>query len=152
MKHGNLGRTDAHRSHVALVSFGQRDSEAAWIAEAIKILVPSDAEGAVHDKKDGSHRGLTLSDIALLVRSSTDVRTYMQALEDAGIPCVVRAGPDLFSQPETLLFVAALAITAASAEPWCRNPPPSATNAGNRSPLPPPLPHTPVFRKTQRPS
>lgn len=112
MKHGNPGRTDAHRSHVALVGFGQRRNEAAWIADAIKILVPSEAEGAVHDKKDGSHRGLTLSDIAILVRSSTDVRTYMQALEDAGIPCVVRAGPDLFSQPEILLFVAALAITA----------------------------------------
>ena len=112
MKHGNIRRKDQHRSHVALVGFSQRPEEAAWIAEAIRILVPSEAEGAMHDKKDGSHRGLTLSDIAVLVRSSTDVRTYMQALEDAGVPCVVRAGPDLFSQPEVLLFVAALAITA----------------------------------------
>jgi DNA helicase-2/ATP-dependent DNA helicase PcrA len=36
----------------------------------------------------------------------------MQALETAGIPCVVRAGPDLFSQPEVLFFVSTLAITA----------------------------------------
>src|SRR5262249_55700227 len=43
---------------------------------------------------------------------STDVRSYMRALESAGIPCVVRAGPDLFSQPEVLFFVSALAITA----------------------------------------
>lgn len=112
MKHGNPRRRDQHRSHVALVAFPQRAYEAAWIAAAIRILVPSTAEGAMHDKKDGSHRGLTLSDIAVLVRSSTDVRTYMQALEDAGIPCVVRAGPDLFSQPEVLLFLAALALTA----------------------------------------
>jgi DNA helicase-2/ATP-dependent DNA helicase PcrA len=116
MKQGSLGRTDAHRSHVALVSFGERENEAAWIAETIRILMPSEAEGALHDKKDGSHRGLTLSDIGLLVRSSTDVRTYMQALEDAGIPCVVRAGPDLFSQPETLVLLGALAITAGSGE------------------------------------
>ena len=112
MTHGNPGRKDKHRSHVALVSFPDRGREAAWIAEAIRVLVPSEAEGAIHDKKDGSRRGLTLSDIVVLVRSSTDVRTYMQALEEAGIPCVVRAGPDLFSQPEVLLLLAALALTA----------------------------------------
>ena len=116
MKHGNAGRVDTHRSHLALVGFGNRSGEATWIAEAIRILVPSEAEGAIHDKKDGKHRGLTFSDLGLLVRSSTDVRTYMQALEDAGIPCVVRAGPDLFSQPEILLFLSALAITAGTAE------------------------------------
>lgn len=112
MKHGNANRTDHDTSHLALVSFSEREEEASWIAEAIKILVPTESEGALHDKRDGSKRGLTLSDIAVFVRSSTDVRTYMQALESAGIPCVVKAGPDLFSQPEVLLFVATLAITA----------------------------------------
>jgi DNA helicase-2/ATP-dependent DNA helicase PcrA len=116
MKHGNKTRTDHHESHLALVSFHDRKDEASWIAKAIRILVPTKAEGALHDKRDGSHRGLTLSDVAVMVRSSTDVRTYMQALEAAGIPCVVRAGPDLFSQPEVLLFVAALAITAGCVE------------------------------------
>lgn len=111
MKHGNHGRHDHDKSHVALVSFEDRDKEASWIAEAIRVLVPSEAEGALHDKKDGSHRGLALSDMAVLVRSSTDVRSYMEALEEAGIPCVVRAGPDLFSQPEILFFLGALAIT-----------------------------------------
>ncbi len=112
MKAGNKARKDQHPSHMALVSFNDRMQEAGWIAEAIRILVPSEAEGALHDKKDGSHRGLTLSDMAILVRSSTDVRTYMKALESSGIPCVVRAGPDLFSQPEILFFIAALAISA----------------------------------------
>lgn len=112
MKAGNKARKDQHQSHMALVSFNDRMQEAGWIAEAIRILVPSEAEGALHDKKDGSHRGLTLSDMAILVRSSTDVRTYMRALEASGIPCVVRAGPDLFSQPEILFFIAALAISA----------------------------------------
>jgi len=112
MKHGRTARRDHHRSHVAVVRFAKRDQEAAWIADAIKVLVPSETQGAIHDKKEKKQRGLALSDIALLVRSSTDVRAYMQALEAAGIPCVVRAGPDLFSQPEVLLFVAALAITA----------------------------------------
>ena len=112
MKHGNPGRHDHHPSHVALIDFDTRAHEAAWIAEAIRILVPTEIAGAMHDKKDGSHRGISLSDVAVLVRSTTNVRDYMQALEALGIPCVVRAGPDLFSQPEILLFVAALAITA----------------------------------------
>lgn len=111
MTHGNKQRKDYHPSHVALIGFSERDQEAAWIAEAVRALVPSDQEGALHDKRGGTHRGLALSDIAVLVRSSTDVRTYMQALQDAGIDCVVRAGPDLFSQPEVLFFLAALAIT-----------------------------------------
>ncbi len=112
MKHGNKLRKDQHASHVALIGFAGRASEAAWIADAVRALVPSEYEGAVHDKKDGAHRGLALSDLAILVRSSSDVRTYMQALESAGIACVVRAGPDLFSQPEVLFFLAALALTA----------------------------------------
>ncbi len=115
MTHGNLTRLDHDPSHVALVSFDSRDDEARWIADAIRILVPAlNDEGARHDKRDGTERGLVLSDIAVLVRSSTDVRTYMRALESAGVPCIVRAGPDLFSQPEVLLFIAVIAITAGS--------------------------------------
>jgi len=116
MAHGNSKRTDQHPSHIALVSFGERTDEADWIADAIKVLVPTETEGALHDKKDGLARGLTLSDIAVLVRSSTDVRAYMNALEAAGIPCVVRAGPDLFSQPEVLFFISALATSAGGTE------------------------------------
>lgn len=112
MEHGRKRRDDNHRSHVSLINFRRRLQEAEWIAEAIRALVPSETKGALHDKKDGSWRGITLSDIAVLVRSSTDVRTYMHALENAKISCVVRAGPDLFSQPEILFFIAALAITA----------------------------------------
>jgi DNA helicase-2/ATP-dependent DNA helicase PcrA len=116
MKPGIGRRKDWHRSHVALLSFKERHEEAAWIADAINVLVPSEIEGALHDKKDGSKRGLSMSDIAILVRSSTDVRTYMHALEAVGIPCVVRAGPDLFSQPEVLFFLAAMAISAGIGE------------------------------------
>jgi DNA helicase-2/ATP-dependent DNA helicase PcrA len=35
----------------------------------------------------------------------------MRALEAAGLHCVVRAGPDLFSQPEVLLLLGALGVT-----------------------------------------
>lgn len=112
MTHGNATRKDLHKSHVALVGFESRDDEANWLAEAIKTLVPAGNRGTSHDKRDGSQRGLTLSDVAVLVRSSTSVRTYMEVLEAHGIPSVVRAGPDLFSQPEVLLLVGALGVTA----------------------------------------
>jgi DNA helicase-2/ATP-dependent DNA helicase PcrA len=112
MVHGNERRKDQHRSHIAVVHFEEREHEAEWIAEAVKVLVPSSVEGARHDTRRQSERGIALSDIAVLVRSSTDVRTYMRALEAAQIPCITRAGPDLFSQPEVLLIVAALAISA----------------------------------------
>jgi ATP-dependent DNA helicase UvrD/PcrA len=92
--------------------FRVRIDEARWISEAIREIVPTEAQGALHDKRDGKYRGLTLSDVAILVRSSTDVRTYMRILEEAGIPSVVRAGPDLFSQPEVLFFTGAIGITA----------------------------------------
>jgi DNA helicase-2/ATP-dependent DNA helicase PcrA len=111
MLHGKKDRVDTHPSHIALIGFSQRTAEAQWIAEAVRALVPSEAEGALHDKRDGKNRGLALSDIAVLVRSSTDVRTYMRGLESAGIPCIVRAGPDLFSQPEVLFFLGAVALT-----------------------------------------
>ncbi|MEP6889458.1 MAG: ATP-dependent DNA helicase [Nitrospirota bacterium] len=112
MTHGNKSRKHAHASHLALTGFPDRNAEADWIADAIKILVPSKIKGARHDKKDGTERGISLADIAVLVRSSTDVRTYMEVLEKAGVPSVVRAGPDLFSQPEVMLFVASFAISA----------------------------------------
>jgi len=111
MLHGKAERLDTHRSHVALVEFQERNQEAAWIAQAIRAIVPSPTEGAEHDRRDGSIRGIALSDIAVLVRSSTDIRTYMRALEAMDVPSIVRAGPDLFSQPEVLFFVGALALS-----------------------------------------
>jgi DNA helicase-2/ATP-dependent DNA helicase PcrA len=108
MQRGNDRRDDKHPSHVSLLSFTGRNDEAQWIAQTINTLVRRDrGEGAYHDTRDGD-RGLTFSDIAILLRSSSDARLYMQELERAGIPAVFRAGPDLFAQPEVLLFVGAL--------------------------------------------
>jgi len=111
MEHGRSGRVDLDPSHVAAIRFPNREEEAEWIAHTIARLVRRDNTGARHDSRDGE-RGLTYSDVAILLRSSTDARTYMTTLRRHDIPAVVRAGPDLFSQPEILLFAAALAITA----------------------------------------
>lgn len=112
MLHGRTARVDEHPSHVAMVAFESHADEAAWIAQAVRALVPSVGEGAEHDLSEIDTRGIGLGDVAVLVRSSTDVRTYMRALEAAGIPSVVRAGPDLFSQPEVLFMLAAVALAA----------------------------------------
>lgn len=112
MTWGNVRRVEYPGDHVALHHFDDRQSEARWIAATIRGMVSSAEElGARHDDPEGD-RGLSYSDIAILIRSSTDVRTYQDALTMAGIPSVVRAGPDLFSQPEVLLFLALLAETA----------------------------------------
>jgi len=115
MAHGNKGRNDFAPSHVSALAFESRQDEAQWIADTIRKLVRPDETGAAHDTRDGE-RGISLVDIAVLVRSTTDVRTYIETLESNGIPPVVRAGPDLFSRPEVLLFVAALAQAAGSGE------------------------------------
>ena len=112
MEHRRDTRLDLSNRHVAQIHFDDRPSEAEWIADTITKLVPSASEdpvGAFHDDLN-EIRGLTLTDIAILVRSGTDVRTYQEALRSKGIPAVVRGGPDLFSQPEVLLFLGALAI------------------------------------------
>jgi DNA helicase II / ATP-dependent DNA helicase PcrA len=112
MSHGNTTRVDQNSTHVALARFGARGDEANWIAESISQLVrPTSDDGAKHDQKDG-FRGLKYSDVAILVRSATDVREYQNALRARDIPAVVRAGPDLFSQPEVLLVLAAFARAA----------------------------------------
>jgi DNA helicase-2/ATP-dependent DNA helicase PcrA len=109
MLHGNSRRRDDEPTHVSALAFATRDDEADWIADRVKRLVQAGTRtGAKHDAADGD-RGLAYTDIAILIRSSTDARTYMRALENVGIPAVFRAGPDLFSQPEVLLFLGVLA-------------------------------------------
>ena len=120
MRHQRITRPDASDRHVAHVHFDEREDEAAWIADTIAAFVRTDGGlpiGAYQDDSDGP-RGLTLSDIAVLVRSGTDIRAYQDALRERNIPAVVRGGPDLFSQPEVLLFLAALGLSSGLAEFW----------------------------------
>ena len=112
MDHRRDSRDDVSEHHVAQLHFDDRVAEAKWIADTIDELVPRRGEraiGAFHDDGDRS-RGLALTDIAVLVRSGTDIRTYQNALRAKGIQAVVRGGPDLFSQPEVLLFLGALGV------------------------------------------
>ncbi len=68
MSHGNERRNDFDDSHVGVLDFSTRTEEADWIADKIESMVQAEsATGAVHDTREGE-RGLTYSDIALLVR------------------------------------------------------------------------------------
>lgn len=104
---GREQREDYEAAHIGSTSFPDRPAEAAWIAETVAHLVRPNGHGARHDGAE-QDRGLTYSDIAVLLRSSTEARAYVDALRARDIPVVFRAGPDLFSQPEVLLFLAAL--------------------------------------------
>jgi ATP-dependent DNA helicase UvrD/PcrA len=106
MSHGRASRADFDPSHVAFCDFPERDGEAEWIAETIARMVEGE-RGARHDEGDGE-RGVRLADIAILLRSATDARSYGDALKARGIPAVFR-GSDLFAQPEVLLLLGALA-------------------------------------------
>jgi DNA helicase-2/ATP-dependent DNA helicase PcrA len=108
MLNGRKRRDDFDPTHVAARAFTDREQEAAWIAQTVKQLVHDDGTGAVQDTADGE-RGLALTDIAILIRSATDARTYERALRAVGVPAVFRAGPDVFLQPEVLLFIGVLA-------------------------------------------
>jgi DNA helicase-2/ATP-dependent DNA helicase PcrA len=110
MEHGNTARLDRSDRHIGASIFHDREAEATWLAETIQKMV-SGNQGAAHDDGDND-RGITYSDIAILLRSTTDIRLYQDALRNAGIPTVVRGGTDLFGQPEVLLLVGALGVAA----------------------------------------
>jgi DNA helicase-2/ATP-dependent DNA helicase PcrA len=113
MGHGNKDRVDYDRSHVGMIGFSTREEEASWIADRIKQLVDRESgTGATHNAKGKSERGISYSDIVLLLRSSTDAKVYAETLKSQGIPVVYRAGPDLFSSEEIMLFMACLAESA----------------------------------------
>ncbi|MCW2981310.1 MAG: helicase UvrD [Solirubrobacterales bacterium] len=112
MEHGRTSREDEADGHIAALAFEERTDEADWIAEKILTLAdPQAGLGAAMDVAAGEERGLTFADVAILIRSGTDARTYMRALQAKGIPAVFTGG-DLFSQPEILFVMAALAVMA----------------------------------------
>ncbi|MFH1466563.1 MAG: ATP-dependent DNA helicase [Pseudomonadota bacterium] len=102
---------DRDPSHTLFTTFPDRNTEAEWIGATIDRLVAGD-QGIAQDRRGDGDRGISYGDIGLLLRSSTDARRYMEALERRGIPAIFRAGPDLFSQAEVLLFVGFLALIA----------------------------------------
>lgn len=114
---GVQGRADEDPHHVLVHQFCTRDDEANWIAQTIQELVPptTPALGAAHGEGE-NRRGISYGDVAILVRSATDISVYKDTLRGAGIPAVVRGGADLFSQIEVIVGLSALSLVAGMGE------------------------------------
>ncbi len=85
------------RGDVLALGFTDLQEEANWIAGKIQTL-----QGRPYrDKPDLESRGLTYSDMVILLRSvRRDARPIIQALDNAGIPYVVGGMDGLFDTPE----------------------------------------------------
>lgn len=87
----------ATRGDILALKFDEPEIEATWIAQKIQAL-----QGTKYlDKADSAPRGLTYSDMAVLLRSvKNDARLVVNALDAVGIPYVVDGMDGLFDTPE----------------------------------------------------
>lgn len=87
------------RGDVLALNFNNPIEEANWIVEKIRNLHSSEYQ----DKSDSEQRGLTYSDMAVLLRSVRhDARPIVDALDAAGIPYIVGGMDGLFDTPEIM--------------------------------------------------
>lgn len=85
------------RGDILALGFANPQEEANWIAGKIQTILGQ----TYRDKPTLEPRGLTYSDMAILLRSvRRDARPIMQALDNAGIPYVVGGMDGLFDTPE----------------------------------------------------
>jgi DNA helicase-2/ATP-dependent DNA helicase PcrA len=91
--------TDAQpftRGDILALQFASADNEACWIATKIEWL-----KGAQYrDQPEKPTRGLTYSDIAVLVRAWRDAGPIVEALRDAKVPYLGGGMNSLFDTPE----------------------------------------------------
>jgi DNA helicase II / ATP-dependent DNA helicase PcrA len=86
-----------NRGDILALEFTNPDEEAEWIATKIQQLYGTQ----YRDKPDADTRGLTYSDMSVLLRSvRNDARPIVQALDGAGIPYIVGGMDGLFDTPE----------------------------------------------------
>lgn len=87
----------AARGDILALKFEEPETEAAWIAGKIQELHGSE----YRDKAAAAPRGLTYSDMSVLLRSvKNDARPIVDALDAAGVPYVVGGMDGLFDTPE----------------------------------------------------
>lgn len=97
------------RGDVIALEFRNPDREAEWIATKVRQLYGTQ----YRDKPDGEPRGLTYSDMSVLLRSvRNDARPIVQALDAAGIPYIVGGMDGLFDTPEIHSLVTVFAYLA----------------------------------------
>lgn len=102
---GSGGNPEATSLHIMLLrknetkaGYSQRESEAAALAQKIKVSIE---EGKWRIRtEDGGMRKAGYGDISVLLRAFTDVQTYEQAFQNAAIPYNVAGGRGFFDRQE----------------------------------------------------
>jgi len=95
-----------NRGNILALEFSDPDAEASWIASKIQQIYGT----RYVDKPDAGIRGLTYSDISILLRSvRNDARPIVHALDEAGIPYIVGGMDGLFDTPEIHAIAAVFA-------------------------------------------
>ena len=84
------------RGDILALQFESEEEEAAWIARKVKQLVGN----TYCDRPDAPARGLTFSDIAILVRTWKDAGPVVEALKKDGIPYLGGGMNSLLETPE----------------------------------------------------
>lgn len=86
--------------------FETREDEAQWVADRVESLI-----GTLYTERDGSQRGLTPGDIAILMRSVRSAskgivrhQAFTDALTAKGIPFTLEAGGGLFDRPQVAVL------------------------------------------------
>jgi len=95
------------------VWFATRPDEANWVAERVNALV-----GTAYIERDGTVRGLTPADVAILMRSTRSNEqsgqprhaAFTQSLHNRGIPYSLEAGGGPFERPQVRALVASFAL------------------------------------------
>jgi DNA helicase-2/ATP-dependent DNA helicase PcrA len=85
------------------------EREANWIADQIEEL-----RGTIIREKDGSERAIDYADMAILLRVNSVGEDYASALEERGIPYVVKGTGGLFDHDEAMLVQAGFALVSRS--------------------------------------
>lgn len=102
-----MGSTNAQpyrKGDVLALAFATPEEEAKWIVAKIQTLIGT----PYRDRPEDEPRGLTYSDMAVLLRSvRRDARPIVEALEAAGIPFIVGGMDGLFDTAEATAIAAA---------------------------------------------
>ncbi len=84
------------RGDILALQFASEDEEATWIAKKVKWIIGT----KYYDRADKPARGLTFSDVAILVRAWRDAAPIVDALKKANIPYLGGGMNSLFDTPE----------------------------------------------------
>jgi DNA helicase-2/ATP-dependent DNA helicase PcrA len=116
-----VSNSEGNIRHFGNLWFGTKEDEASWVAQRINQLI-----GTKYIDGDGTERGLTKSDFAILMRSvlggtnwgaAPHHREYTNALNVAGIAYTIEAEGSIFERPHARVLREAMGLLRTSGVP-----------------------------------